>query len=121
MGMLFDREREDYETIATEHRTYEDYHLHYDLLENTCRERILWSTDERRRQQVRVRAYEMKANAITDYDCLTEQKTTWDKDDGPHKSWEFQIESITSWVLDDLREYDEHIEDFEDAIPDCLS
>lgn len=130
MGVFTTHERSNYETVASETIEWNGYHLKYELREYDLYERFFVSKGTRRRQQIRLRAYDGSPHETTftvgrkekswSSNRVAEHKSTWDKDAQPRSTWAFQVNAITSTVKDQLCERDDYAQKLTDNIPESV-
>jgi len=125
MGILTTHEKSDWETITREVFEWRDYCLEYRLREYERYERFLVSRDRTTRRQVHLRAYdrdvsERMEGSMDLFTPIVEQKSTWDKGDGPRGGWKHRLIVTTERVRNRLRARDDTIERFTENIPESV-
>lgn len=113
--------RSNHETIDIVKTECNGYTLFYELREYDLYERILVWRGTERQQQVRVRAYESdvehtQGSPIGRGVLVAEQQSTWNKDDGPYCSWEYQLKTLTERVKAQLEERERRKDTFKTAV-----
>jgi len=84
------------ETINTEYIDYKEYTIQVDLIEYDLYERILVFRDTRRKEGIRIRAFNHDPRGdydpfVHDLSPVTKKVFAWEKERGPSKSLKFNL------------------------------